>query len=124
MKCIKEVILSVYTFPLTKDTDGMINKDSIAKMKDGVMLINTSRGQLIVEQDLVNAVNNTKVYAAALDVVATEPIKPDNILLGVNNIVITPHIAWATIESRKRLFNTTIANIKNFQSNTPINIVN
>jgi len=89
--------------PLFPSTEGMINKTNIAKMKDGVILINNSRGQLIVEQDLADALNSGKVYAAALDVVSSEPIKGDNPLLTAKNCMITPHISWAPTESRKRL---------------------
>lgn len=110
--------------PLNDLSFGMINKHSISKMKDGVMIINTARGQLIIEDDLLEAVKSKKVYAAALDVVATEPIGEDNVLLKEKNIIITPHIAWATYESRKRLFDATVANIEHFLNHNPIHVVN
>lgn len=110
--------------PLTPSTQGIINKDTISKMKDGVIILNTSRGPLIVEEDLRNALNSGKVAAAACDVVSSEPIKNNNPLLSANNMIITPHIAWAPIESRKRLMEYTIENIVNYMEGTPINVVN
>ena len=84
--------------PLFPDTEGIINKDTIAKMKDGVMIINNSRGPLIVEQDLRDALDSGKVAGAAVDVVSTEPIQMDNPLIGAKNVIITPHISWAPKE--------------------------
>lgn len=110
--------------PLFESTMGIINKDSISKMKDGVILINTSRGPLIVEQDLADALNSGKVYAAAVDVVSTEPITMDNPLLTAKNCIITPHIAWAPKESRSRLMVTAIDNLKKFIEGEPVNVVN
>ena len=89
--------------PLTAENAGMINASTIAKMKDGVILLNTARGGLINEADLREALLSGKVYAAASDVVSTEPIKADNPLLGLDNMIITPHIAWAALEARQRL---------------------
>ncbi|QHQ59634.1 D-2-hydroxyacid dehydrogenase [Anaerocolumna sedimenticola] len=110
--------------PLFPSTEGMINKKSIAKMKDGVILINTSRGPLIVEQDLADALNNKKVAYAACDVVSTEPIRPDNPLLGCYHSIITPHIAWAPKESRQRLMDIAVSNVKAFLCGAPENRVN
>ncbi|MBB6217289.1 glycerate dehydrogenase [Anaerosolibacter carboniphilus] len=110
--------------PLFENTRGMINKHTIAKMKDGVMIINTSRGPLIVEEDLAEALNSGKVYAAAADVVSTEPIKMNNPLLGAKNCIITPHIAWAPKESRIRLMEIAVNNLKAFLEGAPVNIVN
>ncbi|NLY44965.1 MAG: D-2-hydroxyacid dehydrogenase [Tissierella sp.] len=110
--------------PLTDDTKGMINKDSIAKMKDRVILINTSRGPLIVEEDLAEALDSGKVKGAGLDVVNTEPIEPDNPLLKQDNCIITPHIAWAPIEARSRLMDIAVDNLRAFIDNKPINMVN
>lgn len=110
--------------PLFPSTQGIINKDTIAKMKDGVIIINNSRGQLIVEQDLADALNSGKVYAAGLDVVSTEPIKSDNPLLSAKNCIITPHISWAPKESRQRLMDIAVDNLKSFINGNPINIVN
>ncbi len=110
--------------PLFPSTEGIINKESIAKMKDGVMLINTSRGPLIVEQDLMEALNSGKVAAAAVDVVSTEPIKGDNPLLKAKNCIITPHIAWAAADARQKVMDVTVANIKSFIEGNPQNVVN
>jgi glycerate dehydrogenase len=110
--------------PLFPSTQGMINKESIAKMKDGVILINNSRGPLVVEQDLADALNSGKVYAAGLDVVSTEPIKEDNPLLKAKNCIITPHISWAPKESRQRLMDLAADNLRSFVDGKPNNIVN
>jgi len=110
--------------PLFESTQGIINKTSIAKMKDGVLLINTSRGPLVVEEDLRDALNNGKVACAAIDVVSSEPIKSDNPLLQAKNCIITPHIAWAPKESRTRLMNIAVQNLEAFINQKPTNIVN
>lgn len=110
--------------PLLPDTEGIICKENIDKMKDGVIIINNSRGPLIVEQDLANALNSGKVYAAGLDVVCVEPIKNDNILLEAKNCIITPHISWAPKESRQRLLDVAIDNLRQFQKGNIINCVN
>jgi glycerate dehydrogenase len=110
--------------PLLDSTKGIICKSNIAKMKDGVIIINTSRGPLIVEEDLAEALNNGKVYAAGVDVVSVEPIEPDNPLLKAKNIFITPHIAWAPIESRERLMNIAVQNLRSYMDGNPENIVN
>lgn len=93
-------------------------------MKDGVIIINNSRGPLIVEQDLADALNNGKVAAAGLDVVSTEPIKGDNPLLKAKNCIITPHISWAAKESRQRIMDCSVINVKAFIDGEPVNIVN
>jgi glycerate dehydrogenase len=110
--------------PLFPDTEGLINKENIDKMKDGVIIINNSRGQLVVEQDLADALNSGKVYAAGLDVVSTEPIKGDNPLLTAKNCLITPHISWAAQAARQRIMDITADNIKAFQNGQPVNVVN
>lgn len=110
--------------PLLDSTKGIINKSNIAKMKDEIIIINTSRGPLIVEEDLAEALNSGKVYAAGVDVVALEPIKSDNPLLKAKNIFITPHIAWAPIESRERLMNIAVENLRSYMDGNPENIVN
>jgi glycerate dehydrogenase len=110
--------------PLVESTKGIINKNNISKMKDGVILINTSRGPLIVEEDLAEALNSGKVYAAGVDVVSVEPIQGENPLLKAKNIFITPHIAWAPIEARRRLMNIAVNNLATFLKGKPENIVN
>lgn len=110
--------------PLFPSTEGMINKENIAKMKDGVMIINNSRGPLIVEEDLRDALNSGKVAGAAVDVVSTEPIHMDNPLLEAKNILITPHISWAPKESRQRLMDIAVENLQRFIDGKPQNIVN
>ena len=110
--------------PLFTDTEGIINKDTIAKMKTGVMIINDSRGPLIVEEDLRDALNSGKVAGAALDVVSTEPIKMDNPLLSAKNVILTPHIAWAPKESRQRLMDIAVENLQCFVDGAPQNVVN
>lgn len=110
--------------PLFPSTEGIINRDTIAKMKDGVIILNNSRGPLIVEQDLADALNSGKVYAAGLDVVSTEPIRGDNPLLSAKNCFITPHISWAPKESRQRLMDIAVANLQAFVDGKPVNVVN
>lgn len=110
--------------PLFPSTEGIINKDTISKMKDGVIILNTSRGPLIKEQDLADALNQGKVAAAGLDVVSTEPITGDNPLLSAKNCIITPHIAWAPKESRQRLMDIAVANLAHFLKGSVINAVN
>ena len=107
--------------PLFPDTEGIINKENIAKMKDGVILINNSRGPLVVEQDVADALNTGKVAAAGLDVVSTEPIRGDNPLLKAKNCIITPHISWAPKESRQRIMD---CNLKAYAEGKPVNVVN
>ena len=110
--------------PLFPETKGIVNKASIAKMKDGVILLNNSRGPLIVEQDLADALNSGKVYAAGLDVVSEEPIKDNNPLLTAKNCIITPHISWAPKESRQRLMDAAVANLAAWSSGKAQNVVN
>lgn len=119
----KSDVISLHC-PLFPSTEGIISKDSIAKMKDGVIILNTARGPLIVEQDLADALNSGKVFAAAVDVVSAEPIKGDNPLLKAKNCIITPHIAWAPTEARRRLMDIAAANLKAFTDGSPVNVVN
>lgn len=110
--------------PLLETTQGIINKDNIAKMKDGVIIINTSRGPLIIEEDLAQALETGKVYAAGVDVVSLEPILADNPLLQAKNCIITPHIAWAAKETRVRLMSVAVSNLEKFIAHRPVNVVN
>ncbi|MBX4265730.1 D-2-hydroxyacid dehydrogenase [Clostridium estertheticum] len=109
--------------PLFEETKGIINKESIKKMKDGVIIINTSRGPLIVEEDLAYALNSGKVAGVGLDVMSVEPVQMDNPLMRAKNCLITPHIAWAPKESRERLMNIAVDNLAQFVKGKPINIV-
>ena len=93
-------------------------------MKDGVILLNNSRGPLVVEADLAEALKSGKVYAAGLDVVSVEPLRGDNPLLDAPNCFITPHISWASLASRKRLMDIAVNNLAEFLKGTPINVVN
>ena len=93
-------------------------------MKDKAILINNSRGQLVVEKDLADALSTGKISGAAVDVVSSEPIKNDNVLLTAKNCIITPHISWATKEARERIMKTTAENIQSAIAGRPVNIVN
>lgn len=119
----KSDIISLHC-PLTESTKGIINKQNISKMKQGVMLINTSRGGLIVEADLKEALDSGKIAYAAVDVVSSEPIQENNPLLKAKNCIITPHIAWATKESRTRMMSIASDNLKSFIQEKPINVIN
>ena len=109
--------------PLTSENTGLINRETIAMMKDGVILINTARGPLINENDLREALLSGKVQAAAVDVASVEPIRETNPLLGLDNCLITPHIAWAPKESRQRLMDVAVENVQAFLKGEPINNV-
>lgn len=109
--------------PLFPETRGLINRERIARMKDGVILINTSRGPLIDDQALSEALRSGKVYAAGTDVAAVEPIAADNPLLGLPNMILTPHIAWATLEARMRLLDIAAKNAQAFLRGEPVNVV-
>ncbi len=119
----KSDVISLHC-PLLPETTGIINKDNIAKMKDGVIIINNSRGRLVVDEDLADALGSGKVYAAGLDVISKEPINDDNPLLKAKNCYITPHIAWAPKESRARLLDISANNLKSFIEGNPTNVVN
>lgn len=110
--------------PLTQDTVDMINKGTIAKMKDGAILLNTARGPLLNEQDVADALCSGKLRGAAMDVVSQEPMTRDNPLLAAPNCIITPHMAWTPIEARQRIIDCTISSIHGFLRGTPANTVN
>lgn len=110
--------------PLFPSTRGIISRENIVRMKDGVILLNNSRGALVDEQALADALNSGKVYAAGLDVVSTEPIRGDNPLLKAKNCFITPHISWAPKEARERIMDCTVKNIEAFLDGKPVNVVN
>ena len=110
--------------PLFPETKNMINRESIAKMQEGLSRIHSGRGGLIVEQDLADALNAGKVLAAGVDVVSTEPIRGDNPLLTAKNCLITPHISWAPKEARQRILDCTEENLRGFLAGSPVNVVN
>ena len=109
---------------LTADNERMIDRAAIAKMKDGAILINNSRGQLIDEQDVADALKTGKLAAAGLDVVYTEPIRADNPLLAAPNCILTPHMSWGAKEARQRIMDITADNVKAWLDGAPINVVN
>lgn len=110
--------------PQTAETEKLINKETLAKMKDGAMLVNTARGGLVDEDALVDALESGKLRYAAVDVVSREPMPLDNSLLKTRKCIITPHIAWAPVESRQRLLDTVVENIRAFLNGHPQNVVN
>lgn len=110
--------------PLFPETAGMICRENIAKMKDGVILINTARGGLLDEQAVAEALVSGKIRAAAVDVTTVEPIRKENPLLSAPNCIITPHMAWTPIEARRRLLNTVRDYIAAFRDGSPIHVVN
>jgi len=109
--------------PLTPETEGMVNRDTIALMKPTAFLINTGRGGLIVEQDLADALNQDRIAGAGLDVLSAEPPPSSNPLLTAKNCFVTPHIAWATEAARQRLMDETVANLAAWQSGNPKNVI-
>ncbi len=109
--------------PLFPDTAGLINQETLARMKPSAFLINTSRGGLIVDQDLSDALNRNQIAGAALDVLSVEPPPADNPLLKAKNILITPHISWATGEARARLMGIAVDNLKAYLAGKPVNVI-
>jgi glycerate dehydrogenase len=110
--------------PLTVETAGLVNRERLRLVRPSAFLLNTARGGLVVEEDLAEALNAGRLAGAAVDVVSREPIRPDDPLLTARNCLITPHIAWATREARRRLLQATVANVANFLAGRPTNVVN
>ena len=110
--------------PLFPDTKGLINKESLKSMKSSAFLLNTSRGPIIVDEDLADALNNDVIAGAGIDVLSAEPPSKENPLFTAKNCIITPHIAWATKEARARLLDTTVSNLSAFLRGNPVNVVN
>ena len=110
--------------PLFPETKGLINRSTIEKMKEGAILLNTGRGPLIVEQDVAAALNSGRLYAAGVDVAEIEPLPSGSPLLTARNCVITPHIAWAPLEARRRLMDIAVNNLRGFLAGAPENVVN
>ena len=119
----KADILSLHC-PLTPENTGMVNREFLQKMKDGAILLNTARGGLLDEQAVADALRSGKLRGAAVDVVSREPIQADNPLLSAPNCIITPHMAWAPIETRQRILDCTVASIRAYLAGAPINTVN
>ena len=120
---IKESDIISLHCPLNEHTEHMINAKTIAKMKDGVIIINTGRGPLVNEKDVAEALTNGKIGAFCADVLSTEPPSTDNPLLKTPNTFITPHIAWATKNARQRLMSIAYTNLKSFIDGSPQNVV-
>ncbi|MEX2233878.1 MAG: D-2-hydroxyacid dehydrogenase [Cyclobacteriaceae bacterium] len=109
--------------PLTPETKGLINSHSLRSMKRSALLLNTSRGPLIVDEDLADALNKGVIVGAGIDVLSVEPPPKDNPLFNAKNCIITPHIAWATREARERLMKMAVNNLGAFLSGMPVNVV-
>jgi len=127
--CVVEELFSESDFvslhcPLTKTNGGFVNRSLLERMKPGAILINAARGALVNEADLADALNSGLLAGAVLDVVSREPVDADNPLLFAKNCWLTPHLAWAAVEARRRLMQTTAENIEAFQRGSPINVVN
>lgn len=116
-------VISIHC-PLTPETKGLINKESLQLMKPSAFLLNTSRGPIVIDEDLADALNNDIIAGAGIDVLSTEPPSLSNPLLKAKNCMITPHIAWATKEARTRMMNITLANLSAFFNGKPVHVVN
>ena len=115
-------VVSIHS-PLVPETKGLINKNNLKKMKPTAFILNTSRGPIIVDEDLADALNNNIIAGAGIDVLSNEPPEKNNPLLKAKNCIITPHIAWATKEARERLMNIAVSNLAAFIDGSPVNIV-
>lgn len=118
----KSDIVSIHC-PLNSDSEKMCNKEFFEKMKDGALFINTSRGGVVDEQALIDAVKSKKISGAGLDVVAVEPMEKHEEILDIDNIIITPHSAWAPVETRTRLVEIVKNNIKKWVAGVPVNVI-
>ena len=116
-------VISIHC-PLTEKTQGLINAETIAKMKDDAILINTSRGPILCEAAVKDALISGKLRYAAVDVACVEPIPADSPLLSAPNCIITPHMAWAPAESRQRILQSTVRSIDAFLEGKEVNVVN
>jgi glycerate dehydrogenase len=122
-RCFRDADIISLHCPLNANNQQFVNKELILTMKPTSFLINTSRGGLINEQDLAEALNEDIIAGAALDVLSTEPPKADNPLLDAKNCIINPHVAWATFEARSRLMNVVVNNLKSFLEGNPENVI-
>jgi glycerate dehydrogenase len=121
--CFKEADIVSLHCPLTQDNSEFVNKQLLATMKPKAFLVNTSRGGLVNENDLAEALNHETIAGAALDVLSTEPPSANNPLLHAKNCLINPHVAWATFESRTRLMDVVVNNIEAFLKGKPVNVI-
>lgn len=121
---LRESHVVVLHCPQTPQNTGIINRETLALMRDGAMIINNARGALIVEEDLVAALRSGKVAGAALDVISKEPMAPGSVLMGVPGLILTPHISWAPRAARARLMQTAADNLRAFMDGKPIHVVN
>jgi glycerate dehydrogenase len=110
--------------PLNKDSERVLNRETIELMKPTAFVINTARGGVIDEQALADALRSRRIAGAGLDVLTSEPMAADCPLADIENCIITPHIAWAAYESRVRLIDIVVDNLRSFAAGTPINVVN
>ncbi|MBQ1602101.1 MAG: D-2-hydroxyacid dehydrogenase, partial [Ruminococcus sp.] len=110
--------------PLNAASQDLFNKNTFAQMKQGALFVNTARGGVVVEQDLFDALESGHLGMAAVDTIRVEPMEQDNLLMNAKNCIMTPHIAWAPVETRERLMGIVVDNIKNYFNGTPTNLVN